>query len=118
MTQQPSSSSRNDIREPGASPGLSAPGPADPVKLESQSVAGEEDPGASMDMAGAPSKQPSTDRVFAPSGGMNPGDEAPEGTPGTGEDLCRQCGGSGRVGNAQCPSCAGTGKIIVGIGGA
>jgi hypothetical protein len=27
----------------------------------------------------------------------NPGDEAPRGTPGTGEDVCPECKGSGRI---------------------
>lgn len=49
---------------------------------------------------------------------MNPGDDAPEGTPGTGEDLCPRCHGSGKIdGKADCPDCGGTGKIIEGIGG-
>jgi DnaJ-class molecular chaperone len=47
-----------------------------------------------------------------------PGDEAAAGTPGTGENICRECGGSGRLDGAPCPACAGTGKIIEGIGGA
>ncbi|HSU24065.1 MAG TPA: hypothetical protein VLK60_19375 [Variovorax sp.] len=47
-----------------------------------------------------------------------PGDDAPAGTPGTGESLCRECGGSGRTGDgATCPACEGTGKVNVGIGG-
>src|SRR5947199_303234 len=29
---------------------------------------------------------------------MAPGDQAPPGTPGTGEDVCPRCGGSGRLG--------------------
>ena len=49
---------------------------------------------------------------------LNPGDEAAPGTPGTGENVCRQCGGSGRVGDAACPACGGAGKVIEGIGGA
>lgn len=49
---------------------------------------------------------------------MAPGDDAPPGTPGTGEAPCRVCGGSGRVGGAVCQNCAGTGKVIAGIGGA
>jgi RecJ-like exonuclease len=47
-----------------------------------------------------------------------PGDDATPGTPGTGEDICRECNGSGRVGNRPCPNCGGTGKVIEGIGGA
>jgi DnaJ-class molecular chaperone len=49
---------------------------------------------------------------------MAPGDQAPEGTPGTGENVCPRCGGSGRVAAQTCPECQGTGKVIVGIGGA
>lgn len=50
---------------------------------------------------------------------MNPGDEAPAGTPGTGENICPECGGTGRVeGGAPCENCGGSGKIIEGIGGA
>lgn len=48
----------------------------------------------------------------------NPGDDAAPGTPGTGENVCRRCGGSGRVENVDCPECDGSGKVIEGIGGA
>jgi hypothetical protein len=56
----------------------------------------------------------------APSGApMSPGDEAPEGTPGTGMTVCPGCGGSGRVAaGRECPECEGTGQVNVGIGGA
>jgi DnaJ-class molecular chaperone len=47
----------------------------------------------------------------------NPGDEAPPGTVGTGEDICRHCGGSGRHDGKPCPECGGTGKVVEGIGG-
>jgi hypothetical protein len=48
-----------------------------------------------------------------------PGDEAPPGAPGTGETVCRTCGGTGRTpgGQADCPDCGGTGKVTAGIGG-
>ena len=49
---------------------------------------------------------------------LNPGDEAAPGTPGTGENICPECNGSGRLGSKPCPNCDGTGKIIEGIGGA
>jgi hypothetical protein len=49
---------------------------------------------------------------------MNPGDEAPPGTPGTGENICPECSGSGKVDQGTCPNCGGTGKVIEGIGGA
>lgn len=51
-------------------------------------------------------------------GDASPGDEAPPGTPGTGENLCRLCGGSGEQEGTPCPECGGTGKVIEGIGGA
>ena len=85
-----------------------------------ESVAGEEDPGASIDMAG-PSDQPAGAagaQPGAPTPPMAPGDEAPAGTPGTGEDICRTCGGSGTLNGSPCPDCEGTGKVTVGIGGA
>ena len=49
---------------------------------------------------------------------MNPGDQAPPGTPGTGEDVCPRCKGTGRLGSDACPNCGGSGKIVEGIGGA
>lgn len=49
---------------------------------------------------------------------LRPGDEAPAGTPGTGENTCRQCGGTGRLKDQTCPACEGTGQVITGIGGA
>jgi len=87
------------------------------------SVAGEEDPGASVDLAQAPgrSDQPAGQAPMQPSGAqapMSPGDEAPPGTPGTGENVCPRCGGSGKVGASECPECEGVGKVNVGIGGA
>jgi DnaJ-class molecular chaperone len=49
---------------------------------------------------------------------MNPGDEAPPGTPGTGEDICPQCNGKGKTARGEtCRNCGGTGKIVRGIGG-
>lgn len=47
-----------------------------------------------------------------------PGDEAPPGTPGTGEDTCRVCKGIGTVEGRPCDNCGGTGVVIEGIGGA
>ena len=52
------------------------------------------------------------------SGGKpNPGDQAKPGTPGTGENTCPDCRGSGKLGAKPCPTCGGTGKIIEGISG-
>jgi hypothetical protein len=48
----------------------------------------------------------------------NPGDEAPAGTPGTGENVCPVCQGTGHVRGQRCVNCGGTGKVITGIGGA
>jgi hypothetical protein len=89
------------------------------INLASESVAGEEDPGASLDLPSAPAATAAKAQAAPPgAGAMNPGDEAPEGTPGTGENVCRECGGSGRVTDAVCPSCNGSGKVTVGVGGA
>ncbi len=48
---------------------------------------------------------------------MAPGDVAPPGTPGTGENICPECGGSGKIDGRPCNNCTGTGKIIQGISG-
>jgi RecJ-like exonuclease len=48
---------------------------------------------------------------------VNPGDDAPPDTPGTGEDICRDCHGSGRIDGKTCPACGGTGKVTEGVGG-
>ena len=47
----------------------------------------------------------------------NPGDEAKPGTPGTGENVCPACRGKGKLNDAPCPECGGTGVVIEGIGG-
>lgn len=102
-----------------------SPRPGDSLDLKT-SVAGEEDPGASLDLSQprgteGRSDQPAGQAPKQPSGAqapMAPGDEAPAGTAGTGEDVCPQCGGTGRLGASACPNCQGTGKVIVGIGGA
>ena len=48
---------------------------------------------------------------------LNPGDVAPPGTEGTGEDVCPVCGGTGQIDGAECENCGGTGTVIEGIGG-
>ena len=53
-----------------------------------------------------------------PTGKMSPGDQAPPGTPGTGENLCPVCSGEGTVEGQSCANCGGTGIVIEGIGGA
>lgn len=47
-----------------------------------------------------------------------PGDQAPLGTPDTGENLCPDCSGSGRAEDGgECPTCSGTGRVVEAIGG-
>jgi len=46
-----------------------------------------------------------------------PGDEAAPGTPGTGENICPRCDGSGQADGGDCPECGGTGKVIEGLAG-
>ncbi|AVS71632.1 hypothetical protein C8247_15190 [Paracidovorax avenae] len=112
---------------PGGQPGR------DPLSF-GISVAGEEDPGAAFDnetpQASGPAgaaPQPGASDQPAGQGGRDPrpatpplapGDEAAPGTPGTGENLCPACGGTGRRAGAPCTECAGTGRVTVGIGGA
>ena len=49
---------------------------------------------------------------------LNPGDDAVPGTPGTGEDICDACKGTGKLQNgSHCPNCGGTGIVTEGIGG-
>lgn len=60
---------------------------------------------------------PAAGLANASSAPLHPGDVAPEGTPGTGEDVCRVCNGSGTVGGEPCAECGGTGIVVEGIGG-
>jgi DnaJ-class molecular chaperone len=53
-----------------------------------------------------------------PTGEMAPGDEAPPGTPGAGENTCLACGGTGQLEGAACQTCAGTGMVIEEVRGA
>ena len=49
---------------------------------------------------------------------MKPGDEAPAGTPGTGDNICPVCGGKGHLqGGLRCENCGGTGVVTTGIAG-
>jgi RecJ-like exonuclease len=49
---------------------------------------------------------------------MNPADQAPPGTPGTGDSLCPECSGKGTVNGERCEACGGTGTVTEGVGGA
>jgi hypothetical protein len=48
---------------------------------------------------------------------LNPGDQGEPGTPGTGENVCPDCKGSGKLNAGPCPTCGGSGKIVEGVGG-
>jgi hypothetical protein len=63
-----------------------------------------------------PGKQPK-ETAMAQEPPLNPGDEAEPGAPGTGEDICPDCNGSGKLDGADCKTCGGTGKVTQGIGG-
>ncbi len=50
---------------------------------------------------------------------MNPGDQAPAGTEGSGENICAKCSGTGTQEDGRpCEHCRGTGRVTEGIGGA
>jgi hypothetical protein len=53
-----------------------------------------------------------------PAARIAPGDEAPPGELGTGENICPRCGGSGFEGTRACTECGGRGLVTVIIGGA
>jgi DnaJ-class molecular chaperone len=53
-----------------------------------------------------------------PTADMAPGDEAPQGTPRAGENICPACGGTGQLDGATCQTCEGSGVVIEEIGGA
>ncbi len=48
---------------------------------------------------------------------LRPGDEAPAEEHSTGENVCPDCGGSGKRDEGECPTCSGTGRVVEGIGG-
>lgn len=68
---------------------------------------------------GRPQRPAESERTpGAQRGPMSPGDQAPAGTPGTGENVCPVCGGEGSVEGRPCANCGGTGVVIEGVGGA
>ena len=62
--------------------------PAQPVDLATESVAGEEDPGASMEL-----------------------DAAMPTAPQLPVDFCRACAGTGVLNGGPCPDCEGSGRV-------
>ena len=62
--------------------------------------------------------EPSDSNASTKSPKVNPGDDAAPGAPGTGENVCPECKGSGRLNSAPCQACGGTGKVTEGVGGA
>ena len=93
------------------------------VNIACESVAGEEDPGAALDLLypstirGAVVKSdasaghsPSVDVLV-----LNPGDASASGTPGSEEAICRVCDGTEQNANAPCKTCGGTGKVNGGV---
>ena len=63
-----------------------------------------------------PASPPPTGPITPPPP-MAPGDQAPAGTPGTGETVCPSCGGSGNLKGQTCPECNGSGRVVGGVGG-
>lgn len=98
-------------RIPGEVPG---PSLKDPVEGSRETVEHEL---ARQQTPGAPHGQ-KTDRPGESAVDPALGDDAPLGTPGTGENTCRRCGGTGRLDDRACPECGGTGVVVEGIGGA
>ncbi|MGE4242142.1 hypothetical protein [Ramlibacter sp.] len=66
-----------------------------PVDLASESAAGEEDPGASIDITLAPGAGPRPDSAVRD---------------------CVRCAGSGKVTGLTCPDCKGSGKATATLG--
>lgn len=48
---------------------------------------------------------------------LRPGDQVPPSTDSAAEDLCPDCGGRGRRGDGECPTCRGTGRVTEAVGG-
>ena len=48
----------------------------------------------------------------------NPGDEVAPGTPQSGDNICRRCGGKGAIDDRPCSDCDGTGTVTTLVGDA
>jgi hypothetical protein len=64
-----------------------------------------------------PAVDPRKPRVEVTMPDPNP-DKVPLDEPGAGENVCRNCAGTGRIDGEDCPECGGTGKVPTPIGGA
>jgi len=66
-------------------------------------------------------RHPFAEAIMSENTPINPGDEAAAGTPGTGDDVCPICHGTGRIldedDTVPCDNCGGTGIITEGVGG-
>ena len=51
------------------------------------------------------------------SGGPANPEAVSAGTPGSAENTCRRCQGTGRLDGEPCPDCEGTGKVTTPVGG-
>lgn len=92
-------------KPPSFSPVVSVAGSSDGLSLE-ESGMGSDDRTSGLKPPGASGGE-----------GLNPGDDAKAGTPGTGENICRACKGTGQFEAKPCPTCGGTGKVVEGMGG-
>jgi DnaJ-class molecular chaperone len=72
---------------------------------------------AEQEAGSAGQQPPVAEQSTAPMSAGSPGDDAAPGTAGTGEDVCPKCQGSGRLENAVCENCGGTGIVIKGVAG-
>ena len=90
------------------------PAPFDKYAVDSNKAVGADLDTSSLDEAIMESFPASDPVSFAQPA---PGDLAKEGTPGTGENICPKCEGSGKYHGQECENCRGSGKVIGGVGG-
>ena len=56
-------------------------------------------------------------RAHRTASALKPGDDAAAGTPGTAENICPDCNGTGLINDTTCANCDGTGKVVQGLAG-